>query len=107
VVTGAAAAANVVANFALVPRLGMMGAAWATVLSYAVMAGLGYGISRRLVPIPFAGRRWLMAALTAAGLYGLSWLAPASLRARVPFELALVAAYASIVLATGLRRREV
>ena len=28
-------AVNVAANFALIPRFGMMGAAWATVFSYA------------------------------------------------------------------------
>jgi O-antigen/teichoic acid export membrane protein len=107
VVTGAAAAANVAANFALIPRLGMMGAAWATVLSYAVMAALGFTISRRLFPIPFEGRRWLGAAALAASLYGLSWLAPASLGARVPFELALVAAYPVILAVTGFPRREI
>jgi O-antigen/teichoic acid export membrane protein len=107
VVTGAAAAANVAANFALIPRLGMMGAAWATVLSYAVMAALGFTISRRLFPIPFEGRRWLGAAALATSLYGLSWLAPASLGARVPFELALVAAYPVILAVTGFPRREI
>jgi len=106
-VTGAAAAANVAANFALIPRLGMMGAAWATVLSYAVMAGLGFTISRRLFPIPFEGGRWLRAAALAASLYGLSWLAPASLAARVAFELALVAACPLILVATGFLTREV
>jgi O-antigen/teichoic acid export membrane protein len=107
VITGAAAAANVAANFALIPRLGMMGAAWATVLSYAVMAALGFTISRRLFPIPFEGGRWLSAAATAAALYGLSALAPASLATRLAFELALLAAYALIVVATAFRSREV
>ena len=56
------------ANFALIPRFGMMGAAWATVASYAVMAGAGCALSQRLYPMPFeaarmardraAGRRW-------------------------------------------------
>ncbi|PYQ05662.1 MAG: hypothetical protein DMF83_14765 [Acidobacteria bacterium] len=106
-VTGAAAAANVAANFMLIPRLGMTGAAWATVLSYAVMAALGFTISRRLFPIPFEGGRWLSAAVIAAALYGLSALSPPSLGARVAFELALVAAYPLILLATGVLRREV
>jgi O-antigen/teichoic acid export membrane protein len=106
-VTGAAAAANVAANFMLIPRLGMTGAAWATVLSYAVMAALGFTISRRLFPIPFEGGRWLSAAAIAAALYGLSALSPPSFAARVAFELALVAAYPLILLATGVLRREV
>jgi len=106
-VTGAAAAANVAANFALIPHLGMLGAAWATVFSYAVMAGLGYTISRRLFPIPFEGGRWLSAAALAGGLYAASTLAPASWPARVAFELALVAAYPLILAATGFLRREI
>jgi O-antigen/teichoic acid export membrane protein len=106
-VTGAAAAANVGANFMLIPRFGMIGAAWATVLSYAVMAALGFTISRRLFPIPFEGGRWLSTAAIAAALYGLSALSPSPFGARMAFELALVAAYPLIILATGVRRREV
>jgi hypothetical protein len=40
-ITAVAAAVNIGANFAWIPRHGMMGAAWATVASYAVMAALG------------------------------------------------------------------
>ena len=43
-VTAAAAAANVAANLVLIPRFGAMGAAWATVLAYAVMAVLGHAV---------------------------------------------------------------
>jgi O-antigen/teichoic acid export membrane protein len=106
-VTGAAAATNVAVNFALIPHLGMMGAAWATVVSYAVMAALGFTISRRLFPIPFEGGRWLSAAATAAALYGISGLAPAPFAARMALELALVAAYPLILVATGFLRRDV
>jgi O-antigen/teichoic acid export membrane protein len=106
-VTGAAAAANVAANFALIPRLGMMGAAWATVLSYAVMAFVGFVISRRLFPIPYETGRWLAAAAIAAALYGFSFFAPAAFAPRLAVELALVAAYPLILLATGFRGREV
>ena len=86
---------------------GMTGAAWATVLSYAVMAGMGFAISRRLFPIPFEGRRWLAAAAVAAGLYGVSTLAPASFAVRAAFEVAIVAAYPLILVATGLLKREI
>ena len=57
--TAAAAATNLAANFALIPRYGILGAAWATVLSYAVMAGLGLVISQRLYPLPL---EWALAA---------------------------------------------
>jgi O-antigen/teichoic acid export membrane protein len=106
-VTGAAAATNVAANFALIPRLGMMGAAWATVLSYAVMALVGFAISRRLFPIPYELGRGLAAAAVAAALYGFSFFVPAALWPRLAVELALVGAYPLILLATGFLKREV
>ena len=104
VVTGAAAATNVAANFLLIPPLGMMGAAWATVLSYAVMVSLGWMLSQRLFPIPFEAGRWLRASAAAAALYALSALAPSSYAPRVGFELALVAAYPLVLVATGFLR---
>jgi O-antigen/teichoic acid export membrane protein len=103
--TAAAAATNVGANFLLIPRLGMIGAAWATVLSYGVMAALGFTLSRRLFPIPFEGRRWLGAGALALVLYALSALAPASFPSRLAFETAVVAAYPLVLVATGLLRR--
>lgn len=63
-VTAAAATANVAANLVLIPRFGAMGAAWATVLAYAVMALAGHALSRRVFAIPFEAGR--MARLTAA-----------------------------------------
>jgi O-antigen/teichoic acid export membrane protein len=76
IVTAAAAAANVAANFALVPRLGAMGAAWSTVLAYAVMAALGHAFSRKVFPIPFEGVRLLKLTLAAGIAYGVSSLVP-------------------------------
>jgi O-antigen/teichoic acid export membrane protein len=52
-VTFLSASTNLLLDFAWIPRYGMLGAAWATVASYAVMAGFGYFFSRRLYPIPF------------------------------------------------------
>ncbi len=51
--TAAGAAVNVAANFALIPRLGMMGAAWATLAAYAAMAGALYFFGRRVRPIDY------------------------------------------------------
>ena len=50
---GAAALLNIVLNFLLVPRFGMVGAALATVTSFFVSAILMYVISQRYYPIPF------------------------------------------------------
>ena len=65
IVTAAAAAVNVGANLVLIPRFAAMGAAWATVIAYAVMAALGFVFARRVFPIPFEGAR--LARIAAAG----------------------------------------
>jgi O-antigen/teichoic acid export membrane protein len=96
-VTGAAAATNVAANFALIPRFGAIGAAWATVVAYAVMALLGFHFSRRVFPIPFEGSRLLRLAAAAAAAYALAALVPgegtaaASMRAVALLSFPLVA----------------
>jgi O-antigen/teichoic acid export membrane protein len=88
IVTAAAAATNITLNLALIPRHGMMGAAWATVASYAVMAGLGVAFSQRAYPIPFEASRLFR--LSAAGLatHFVSTFAPAALWPAVGVKLA-------------------
>jgi O-antigen/teichoic acid export membrane protein len=73
-VTAAAAATNVTANLLLIPRFGAMGAAWATVLAYAVMALFGHAFSRRVFPIPFEGGRLLRITAAAALAFALTAL---------------------------------
>jgi len=51
--TGAGAVVNIGSNFWLMPAYGMMGAAWATLLSYLVMAVLLWGYNQRIYPIPY------------------------------------------------------
>ena len=105
IITAAAAATNVAGNFLLIPRFGTVGAAWATVLSYAVMAGLGLAISRRLYPVPFENGR-LAALLAAAALaYGCSLLAPAERALGLLVKLGLLAAFV-VVAGVALRPRE-
>lgn len=102
-VTAAAAAVNVSANLALVPRAGMMGAAWATVLGYAVMAAFGYVLSRRAFPIPYEGGR--LAALAAAAL--LAWLAASVLGVHgdMPVRVGALLLYPALAFAILGRRK--
>lgn len=51
--TAAGALVNVAANLALIPSFGMMGAAWAAMLSYAGMAAALYLLGRPLMRIPY------------------------------------------------------
>ncbi len=66
-VTAVAAAVNVGANLVLVPRMGVMGSAWATVAAYAAMTALGLVFSQRVHPLPLEGSR-LLRLVAAAGL---------------------------------------
>jgi O-antigen/teichoic acid export membrane protein len=92
-VTAAAAAANIGANLLLVPRFGAMGAAWATVLAYAVMAGFGHALSRRVFPIPFEGARMARLSAAAAAAYALAALVPGEGAAAASWRAAALAAY--------------
>jgi O-antigen/teichoic acid export membrane protein len=52
-IAGAAALANVLLNFALIPPFGMVGAAVATAIGYAVLAVLQHGVAQRVYPTPY------------------------------------------------------
>jgi O-antigen/teichoic acid export membrane protein len=104
VVTAAAAAVNLSLNFALIPRWGMMGAAWATVAAYATMAVLGATLSHRLYPIPFEWGRLGLVALGAAITAAASRLAPDALAAALAVKATLLALFGIALFATGLLR---
>lgn len=89
-ITAAAAGLNIGLNLWLVPRHGVMAAAWATVGGYALMALLGARISRRLYPIPIAWLRLGSAFCVGVGFFLLGALVendPVGIFAR--FALAL------------------
>jgi len=68
VTTAIGAAANIGLNFALIPRFGMIGAAWANGAAYAIQALIAYGFSQRFYPVAYEyGRiaRAIVAALVA------------------------------------------
>jgi O-antigen/teichoic acid export membrane protein len=95
-ITAASAATNVGGNFLLIPRFGIFGAAWATVASYAVMAGLGVLISRRLYPVPFESGRLAVLLAGAAAAYGVSLLVPGGPVTAFVLKAVIVAAFALI-----------
>lgn len=71
-----AAVAVTGAYLVLIPRYGAMGAAWATVCGFAVMAAATYIFAQKLHPIPFDLPRLALLIAAAAGVYALSQLAP-------------------------------
>ena len=68
-VVGTAAVFNLLLNLILIPPFGMMGAAVATVLSYALLPIIEYLVVRQLYPVPYEWGRLLKLALVSAGTY--------------------------------------
>jgi O-antigen/teichoic acid export membrane protein len=76
VATITAAATNVVLNFALIPRYGIVGAAWANGAAYAVQAGLGFMFSQRFYPVAYEWGRLTRVCIAAIAGYVLARLLP-------------------------------
>jgi O-antigen/teichoic acid export membrane protein len=68
-ITLAGAVTNIAANFALIPLMGMMGGAVATLLAYAVMAFVLYFDVRKFYPVRYEWGRIVRLALAAALTY--------------------------------------
>jgi O-antigen/teichoic acid export membrane protein len=103
VITVASAITNVVANVVLIPRIGILGAAWATFLAFALYALATYAYARTRFPLavdlPRVGV--LISGALAVTLIGI-WLPSAASLPRLAVHLALIAAYAAIAIATAL-----
>ena len=76
VATMTAAATNVALNFLLIPRYGIVGAAWANGAAYAVQAVLGYAFSQRFYPIAYEWGRIALACAAALAAYLAARLLP-------------------------------
>ncbi len=100
--TGAVSAAtwtgalvNLALNAVLIPRLGMMGAAWATLAAYAAMALAVWALGRASRPVPYEWRRLALLAGWTAALW---WPAGS---VGLPARLVLLAAYPAGLLISG------
>jgi O-antigen/teichoic acid export membrane protein len=88
VVTGLAAAVNIVLNLLLIPRYGMMGAAIATVAAYSTMfAGMTWW-AQRVYPVPYQWRRVATAAAAGLALVAVGKLSDLGLAVALPLALA-------------------
>ena len=67
--TAIGAAANLGLNFLLIPRYGIVGAAWANGAAYALQAGIAFGMSQQFYPIRYEGGRIARAAAAAGAGY--------------------------------------
>ena len=57
VTTAIGAAVNIGLNFLLIPRFGIIGAAWANAAAYALQAALALGFSQRFYPVAYESGR--------------------------------------------------
>jgi O-antigen/teichoic acid export membrane protein len=77
--TGIAAATSLAANLLLIPRFGVVGAAWSNALSYGVLAAVAMRFSQRFYPIQYEYGRLAVAAGAGGIAYlGARLLGPAS-----------------------------
>ncbi|HEU5230161.1 MAG TPA: lipopolysaccharide biosynthesis protein [Ktedonobacteraceae bacterium] len=63
VLTLTAAISNILLNIFLIPRYGAMGAAWSTLLAYALLALITLFVNQRIYPIPFDLTLFIVAVL--------------------------------------------
>jgi O-antigen/teichoic acid export membrane protein len=68
-IIGAAAIVNLGLNYALIPDFGMMGAAWAALASFLVMAILGFIVSQRLYTVTYEWGRVAKIVIAAGVIY--------------------------------------
>jgi O-antigen/teichoic acid export membrane protein len=105
IATGLAAAVSLLANWYLIPRHGLLGAAWANACAYLTLAAVTVGFSYRLYPIPYEWGRLSRIALAGAAAYATgSRLVPASLSALAGLTLrpvAVAAVYGAGLLLMG------
>ncbi len=72
VLSGIAGVINILMNLILIPRIGMMGAAYATLCSYSLLSMSTYFVSNRLYTIDYNFSKIFLAILAAGVVYALS-----------------------------------
>ena len=109
--TAVAVVVNFGANFALIPRLGFMGAAWATLLAFLVLCVITERAVRTVFPVPWPWKRIVLPAAGALAVYAagmslepVAHLAPGPAQAAV--KVLLLVGWASWIWAGGFLRKD-
>lgn len=95
--TGSGAIVNILANLYLLPRIGIYGAAWATVLSYATMAITIFIAAQRIYPIQVEWRRILQSLVLIIAGMSIYYFFPLALGWRIGLFLMMIAAFFAIL----------
>jgi O-antigen/teichoic acid export membrane protein len=72
-ITAIASASNIALNFLLIPKYGMVAAAWTTVLGFAILAAGVYVLSRQYYPIKYEWARFIKIALAGGVAMAAAW----------------------------------
>lgn len=103
----ATALLNLALNLALVPIIGAMGAALATLFSYGALAAVTAWRARQLVRVAFPWGALASVVLLVLGLWALAQPSqPWDVPQRLGWRLGLVALYPALVLAAGIYTRD-
>jgi O-antigen/teichoic acid export membrane protein len=97
IITGAAAAASIGVNLALIPELGMIGAAIGGITAYSVLFVAMAWKAQRVYPVPYQWRR----VATAAGVAVVLTVAGRVLDPPLAAAIAIVAVYPLVLLPLG------
>lgn len=104
-ITAAGAVVNIAVNFALIPVMGMMGAALATLAAYLVMAGVLYLVVRRFYPVDYEWKRVGIIALAGAAVFAAYLYVPPPLPV-VLWKFLLVLLFGALLGAFGFFNKE-
>lgn len=78
IVSFAGAFVNVTVNYLLIPRIGILGAAWATFFAYFTMAVIIYFVVQKVYPIKYEWNRLVKITIATSVIYGLYVVLPMS-----------------------------
>jgi O-antigen/teichoic acid export membrane protein len=101
-------AINVGMNLVLIPKMGMMGAVWATVAALTFQGAMAMIVSQRLYPIPYEwGRLTVLAGAAMSVTLAAGWLPPLELPAAIAVKsLMLLVVGAAVLLWPGMVKAE-
>jgi O-antigen/teichoic acid export membrane protein len=102
IMVGGAALVNIFFSFLLIPRYGMLGAAWGKVIAYVLMCIASYIVDEHYFPIRYEWKRILKVALALGATYVVSvWTQPAHLTGQIACGAAMLLLYPALLGAFG------
>lgn len=102
ILLGIGAVANVALNFALIPVLGIMGAALATLGAYMIIAFAFFYYGRKLFEINYEYRKIITVLILIAAVFGIYYTVIDGREVSILWKLFLAAAYPVVMVITGV-----